>query len=224
MKFFLNSFHYTIFFSIFFFLWLFGLYWLLFIALFIFSMFLLFSRRLPPAFQEDEVLKEGILYAPVNGKVALVNEGVVHGRYGNNLTEIVIVSSWWREHGIYFPLKAEIIDLAYQGGKGHFRYFYKSIFSNEQPRNPSLSLGMRCVNNIAIGIDFYKCLMGMWPRVRVIPGDKGKAQVNLGFFGLGGTTVLYLPENYEILVKEGLDIVAGQAIVANLKDVKKVEA
>ncbi|MCF8057967.1 MAG: hypothetical protein K9K67_01615 [Bacteriovoracaceae bacterium] len=170
------------------------------------------------------MLKEGILYAPVNGKIVLINNGIEQNRYGKNLTEVVIVSSWWREHGIYFPLKAEIIDLAYEGGVGHFRYFFKSIFNKDSKRKPSLSVGMRCVNDITVGLDFYKCVTGLWPKVRVIPGDKGKAQVNLGFFGLGGTTVLYLPENYEILAREGLDVVAGQAIVAHLKDVKKVEA
>lgn len=208
---------------IFFLLWAFGFYWLFLITLVIFLVTLFFSRRIPPAFQEDAALKEGIFYAPVNGSVVVINEGIEHPHFGSDLNEIVVLSPWWREHGIYFPAKAEVIDLFYERIKGRFRYFYKSLFSKDEERKPSLSLGLRCVEGEKVGIDFYKCLTGMWPQVRVIPGDKGRAQVNMGFFGLGGLTVLYLPRNYEILLKEGLDLIAGQSIVAHLKETKRVE-
>lgn len=224
MRFFLNTFYYSIFFGLLFVLWFFGLYWAFFVVGIVFLIVLFFSRRIAPAFQEDATLKEGIVYSPVNGKVAHINSENNHHRYGDNLTEIVIISSWWREHGVYFPFKAEVIDLIYEGAKGHFRYFSNSVFSKKEERKPSLSLGLRGVEGGSIGIDFYKCVSGFWPKLRVIPGDKGRAQVNMGFFGLGGTTVLYLPSNYEILVKEGLDLVAGQSIVARIQEVKKVEA
>lgn len=223
MRFFLNSFYYLTFGLIFFLLWALGFYWLFFVCLVVFAGVLFFSRRLAPEFQEDAALKEGIFYAPVNGKVVSISEGVTHPHFGSHLNEVVVLSPWWREHGIYFPAKAEVIDLFYERTKGRFRYFYKSLFGKDVQRKPSLSLGLRCVEGSQVGLDFYKCVAGMWPQVRVIPGDKGRAQVNMGFFGLGGLTVLYLPQNYEILLKEGLDLIAGQSIVANLKENKRIE-
>jgi hypothetical protein len=224
MRFFLNSFYYSIFISLLLLAWFFGLYWIFLAILIAFLILLFFSRRIAPAFQEDATLKEGIFFSPVNGKVFQINENQSHHRFGENLTEIVVVSSWWSEHGIYFPFKSEVIDLIYEGHKGHFRYLPKGIFGPNNERKPSLSLGLRSVDSVSVGLDFYKCILGFWPQVRVIPGDKGRAQVNMGFFGLGGTIVLYLPSSYEILIKEGLDLIAGQSIVARLKEVKKVEA
>lgn len=192
-----------------------GLYWLFFITLLIFSGFLFFSRRLPPSYQEDSDLKAGILFSPVNGKVIKVNQGIDHPTIGNNLQEVVIVSNWVREQGIYFPVRSEIIDINYVPTKGKFRYVIKNFFEKGQERLPSLSIILRSIDSTLYGMDFYKCPTGMWPKVRVIPGDRGKAQVNLGFFGLGGTTAMYVPGEYEVCVKEGLDLIAGQSIIAN---------
>lgn len=194
-----------------------GLYWMFFVALLIFSGFLFFSRRLPPAFQEDADLKSGILFSPVNGKVLKVNEGVDHPTLGNNLFEVVIVSNWFREHGVYFPARSEIIDINYNPNKGKFRYTIKSYFEKDKERLPSLSIILRSIDSVIYGLDFHKCPLGLWPKVRVIPGDRGKAQVNLGFFGLGGTTAMYLPSDFECRVKEGLDLIAGQSIIAHKK-------
>lgn len=216
MRFFLNSLFYSGFAFLFIVLWMLGLYYFFLFALVIFSGFLFFSRRLPPSFFEDPDLKEGILFSPVNGRVLKVNKGVDHPTIGNNLNEVVIVSSWLREHGIYFPTRSEIIGINYETKKGHFRYAIKGHFKKGTERIPSLSIALRSIDSTLYGLDFYKCPLGLWPKVRVIPGDRGKAQVNLGFFGLGGTTVLYFPENYEISVKEGLDLIAGQSIIGNL--------
>lgn len=217
MRFFLNSLFFSVFIFIFLFLWILGLYWLFFIALIVFSGFLFFSRRLAPAFQEDADLKSGILFSPVNGKVIKVNEGIDHPTIGNNLQEVVIVSNWIREQGIYFPVRSEIIDINYVPNKGKFRYTIKNFFEKGKERLPSLSIILRSIDSTLYGLDFYKCPTGMWPKVRVIPGDRGKAQVNLGFFGLGGTTAMYVPGDYEVCVKEGLDLIAGQSIIANHK-------
>lgn len=189
----------------------------------IYLVMLFFSRRLPPAFQEDGALKEGVLFSPVNGKVSVINEEIDHDVYGKNSKEVVLISPWWREHGIYFPTKAEINNLSYIGNRGHFRFLSHNIFKPEKKREPSLTLGMSSSHSSPFGIDFYKCPTGFWPKILTIPGDRGKAQVNMGFFGLGGTTVLNLPAEYEITVKEGSEVIAGQTIIARATEVKKAE-
>jgi hypothetical protein len=46
-----------------------------------------------------------------------------------------------------------------------------------------------------------------------LPGDRGKVRANWGFFPFGGTVLVYLSENYEILVKEGDSLEAGKSIL-----------
>lgn len=215
MKFFLGSLFFSCFALAFTVFWLFNFHFFFSVTLIIFLVLIFIFRKLPPAFQEDSELKSGILFSPVNGKVLSVTEGVEHPILGSNFKEVVIVSSWLREQGVYFPTRSEVIDINYTPNKGHFRYSMKNFFNKGKERIPSLSILLRSIDAANYGIDFYKCPTGMWPKVRVIPGDRGKAQVNLGFFGLGGTTAMYIPSQYNICVKEGLDLIAGQSILAN---------
>ena len=223
MRFFLGSFTSFIFITLIFLFWLVGFYWFSIPLLLVYGMILFFSRKLPPAFQEDGALKEGILFSPVNGKVTAVNESFNHDVYGENTKEIVLVSAWWREHGIYFPTKAEVNNLSYVGHRGHFRFFSHKVFQKNQKREPSVTMGMSCAHSNSFGIDFYKCPLGFWPKILTIPGDRGKAQVNMGFFGLGGTTVLYLPAEYEVTVNVGTEVIAGQTILARSTEVIKAD-
>lgn len=198
--------------------WLFGFvvpFFCLFVAL---CVILFFTRRLPPHFQEDLGLKEGSFYSPVNGKVVQINRRVGHDTFDELVNEIIVVSPWWREHGIYLPFKSEVFDLKNLSSTANFRYFYKGFLSESSEKKPTISLGLKGKKDIRTVIDFYRCPLGLWPQVRVIPGDKGKSQVNIGFFGLGGTTAIYLPSSCEILVKEGSDLIAGQTIMTHLNE------
>ena len=51
-----------------------------------------------------------------------------------------------------------------------------------------------------------------------MPGDRGGRRVNIGYFPFGGTLILYLPEKYEILIKENESINAGESIIAMLPE------
>jgi phosphatidylserine decarboxylase len=71
-----------------------------------------------------------------------------------------------------------------------------------------------------IGMTFYKCRLGLYPEVLVMPGDRGGRRVNIGYFPFGGTLMLYLPGKYEILSKNNDEISAGETIMAVLSDNK----
>ena len=61
---------------------------------------------------------------------------------------------------------------------------------------------------------FFKCRLGLWPELIVMPGDKGGRRVNIGYFPFGGTVMLYLPKKYEILIKSNDEVLAGETILA----------
>jgi hypothetical protein len=197
--------------------WLFGSFVIFLILLFSLLIILFFFRRLSPSFRDDFVLKDGIFYSPVNGRVSYVRRDILQAEDGGTFHEIGITTSWFKEGGMYLPIRSEVINLSFNEGKSFFRYWGKA-YEKAREELSRLTVKLQCSNGDSYYIESVKCPTGLWPKVRVIPGDRGKAQVNFGFFGLGGTTVLYLPQNYEILVKDGLEAIAGQTIIASLSD------
>ncbi len=215
MRFFLNNSFYLISAFIFFCLWFFGLYTFLGIYLLFLIIIGFFTRRISPHHQEDAFLKEGVFYAPVNGRVRSIVQNIKHPKFGDDLIEVSFTISWIREAGLYLPTGSEVLDLFYEKGKSFFRYFFH-LERDGLDKYSGVYLKFKSVNGEQkeYGIQVIKCILGQWPKVRVIPGDRGRAQVNFGFLGLGGTVLLYLPSQYEILVKDGQLATAGQTIIA----------
>lgn len=215
MRFFLNNSFY--FFSILtiFFLWFLGLYTFLGLCLLFIIIVGFFTRRISPHHQQDALLKDGVIYSPVNGRVKSITQHIQHPKFGDDLIEVSFTISWLREAGLYLPTGSEVLDLFCEKGKSFFRYFF-SLERDVIDKYSGVYLRFKTVNDEQkeYGIQVIKCFLGQWPKVRVIPGDRGRAQVNFGFLGLGGTVLLYLPSQYEILVKDGQLATAGQTIVA----------
>ncbi len=215
MRFFLNNSFYIISVLILFFLWSLSLY--LFIGLYLLFIIIIgfFTRRISPHHQEDALLKEGVIYAPVNSRVKSITQHVDHPKFGKDLIEVNLTISWLREAGLYLPTGSEVQGLFYEKGKSFFRYFF-TLEREEIDKYSGVYVKFKTTSNEQneYGIQVIKCFLGQWPQVRVIPGDRGRAQVNFGFLGLGGTVLLYLPSQYEILVKDGQLATAGQTIIA----------
>lgn len=215
MRFFLNNSFYIISVIISLALWGLGFYKFLALYLLVVIMVSFFHRRISPHHQEDYFLKEGVFYAPVNGRVKSIKQGVEHPKFGKDLTEVTFTISWLREAGLYFPTGSEVLELFYEKGKSFFRYFF-DIEHSALEKYSGVYLKLKSTNSEQkeYGIQVVKCILGSWPKVRVVPGDRGRAQVNFGFLGLGGTVLLYLPSQCEILVKNSQLAIAGQTIIA----------
>jgi hypothetical protein len=163
-------------------------------------------------FRDDPISTRGVIFAPVNGKVIHIENNVSHGVYGEYFVEIQLMVSWWKEMGIFLPLNCEIKNLIVHKGRSIFRYLkVAEVIGTEEPKGIALSLDNR---GDTIGLSFYKCKLGLWPEIIVMPGDKGGRRVNIGYFPFGGTVMLYLPKKYEILLKINDEIIAGETICA----------
>jgi phosphatidylserine decarboxylase len=167
-------------------------------------------------FRDDPISTKGVIFSPCNGKVLSIDKGISHVLYGENLTEIQIMIPWWKEMGIYLPLSAEIKNIMVHKGRSFFRYFKASeVVGTSIGKGLSIVLDNR---GERIGLTLYKCRLGLWPDVMIMPGDRGGRRVNIGYFPFGGTLILYLPEKYEILVKIEEEINAGETIMAVIPD------
>lgn len=197
-------------------LWVSGLYKTLLILIFVYLALYILLRRSRNDFRDDHTVTKGLIFSPANGKVIHIEHNVSHGIYGDQLVEIQILVPWWKEMGIYMPLSAEVKSLLVLKGRSFFRYMKtEEIIGTNLGKGVSLSLDNR---GESIGMTFFKCRLGLWPELIVMPGDRGGRRVNIGYFPFGGTVMLYLPKKYEILIKSNDEILAGETILAVVPD------
>lgn len=167
-------------------------------------------------FRDDPVSTRGVIFSPANGKVLHIEHNVSHGFYGDNLIEIQIMIPWWKEMGIFLPLSCEIKNLLVLKGKSFFRtHKAVEVLGSMDGKGVGLSLDNR---GETVGLALYKCKLGLWPELMIMPGDRGGRRVNVGYLPFGGTVMLYLTKKYEILVKTNDEVNAGETILAVVPD------
>lgn len=206
----------TMAFTFFFFFWFCGLYKTLIITLIIYSCLYFILRKSRNDFRDDPVITKGVIFSPANGKIVHIEQNVSHGMYGDQLMEVQIMIPWWKEMGVFMPLSAEIKTLLVLRGQSFFRYHKaEEIIGTKDGKGVALALDNR---GESVGLTFFKCKLGLWPELMVMPGDRGGRRVNIGYFPFGGTVMLYLPKKYEILMKINDEVTAGETILAVIPD------
>lgn len=196
--------------------WIFGFYKILLILVLAYILLYVLLRKSRNDFRDDLVSTRGVIFSPSNGRVVHIEHNVSHGMYGDQLIEIQIMIPWWKEMGIFLPLSCEIKNLLLLKGRSFFRYKKAvEVLGSNEGKGVSLALDNR---GESIGLTFFKCRLGFWPEMMVMPGDRGGRRVNIGYFPLGGTVMLYLPKKYEILVKINDEVNAGETIFAVVPD------
>lgn len=206
----------TLAFVVFFFLWLFSFYKTLLVLVLAYVLLYIVLRRNSNYFRDDPIVTKGVIFAPANGKILHIEQNVSHGMYGDQLVEIQIMVPWWKEMGICLPLSSEVKTLHVLKGQSFFRKSIASeVIGTKEGKGVSLALDNR---GETVGLTFFKCKLGLWPELMVMPGDRGGRRVNIGYFPFGGTVMLYLPKKYEILLKTNDEITAGETILAVIPD------
>ncbi|MBC7539254.1 MAG: hypothetical protein H7281_10565 [Bacteriovorax sp.] len=195
---------------------IFGFYKILTIMVIAYIVLYVVLRKSRNDFRDDPISTRGVIFSPANGKVVHIEHNVSHGFYGDQLIEIQIMIPWWKEMGIFLPLSCEIKNLLVLKGQSFFRYLKAvEVLGSKEGKGVGLALDNR---GESIGLTFFKCKLGLWPELMVMPGDRGGRRVNIGYFPFGGTVMLYLPKKYEILVKTNDEVNAGETIFAVVPD------
>ena len=135
--------------------------------------------------------------SPVNGKVLYIQRHVSHDFFENKVTKICIAVSWWRNGtGVYLPDRCKIEDMELREAiNGSF-----VALLNEAKKK--------------MGLEFF----GRSLKLMIMPGDKGRSGSRIGYFPWGGAVLMYLPEEYEILIEEGGRVVAGGLMAKNWEE------
>lgn len=194
-------------------LWLIGFGLLALPVLIVYSALLLLFRKKIGVFKENPAITEGVLYSPSNGKVVQINPDSTHPKFGENLIEVVVRIPWQVGYGIYLPYTSEVKDLMAVKGRDYFRFSKKD--QERLADRAGVMISLMDQKGDEIGLQLIKCPTGLWPEIKVMPGDRGKRQANVGLIPFGGTLALYIPNKYEILVQKGQEVVAGESLIAD---------
>ena len=206
----------TLAFTLFLILWYFSLYKTLGLLTVAYILLYLSLRKNRNDFRDDPVVTKGVIFSPANGKIVHIEHNVSHGMYGDQMIEVQIMIPWWKETGVSMPLSAEIRTLLVLKGQSFFRYHKaEEVIGTKEGKGVSVALDNR---GETVGLTFFKCKLGLWPELMVMPGDRGGRRVNIGYFPFGGTVMLYLPKKYEILMKINDEVNAGETILAVIPD------
>ncbi len=174
----------------------------------------LFRKNLKKLYKEINSSK-GLIFSPVFGKLLKIKTNVTHKVFGQNLIELRFCIPIGSEMGLYLPTECEISDLTLKYGTTINRF--ADIPGQEIETLDVPLLKIKNKQNEIIGMQFVECVYGFYPHFYILPGDRGQALANFGYFPFGGTVLLYLPGNYEILVKENSRVSPKDVLIANLK-------
>jgi hypothetical protein len=139
---------------------------------------------------------------------------VDHCLFGSNKTEIRITMPWNKEYGIYLPESCEVRELRIDRTPAQFLPDQGPLPEQSERTLTGVCLALKSISGGELGLQFLKFTASRWPSMRVMAGDRGKGRANVGFFPFGGTVLLYLPSNYEILVQKDAPLVAGETLIA----------
>ncbi len=196
-----------------FFAWLLGTHFFLFFIAFSYTCLLFLFRQHSIPLQNNNAIKQNTVYSPVNGHIISIKKNVDHAFFGKNLHEIRMSIPWWKEFGITLPFASGVKDLIMNKGRSFYRFYRKELPSQEIQTIPSLIILLGDSQSNILGIQLIKCPLGMWPKVKILPGDRAECLANIGYFPFGGSLLLYLPSEYEILISENDEVMARNTAI-----------
>tara|TARA_B110000003_G_scaffold47156_1_gene45525 strand:+ start:683 stop:1327 length:645 start_codon:yes stop_codon:yes gene_type:complete len=177
---------------------------LLLFMLFIFIITLNFFRIPKRSYER----KEGIIYAPCDGKVVVIEETKEKEYFNDNRIQVSVFMSPLNVHNNLYPISGDIMYKKYHPGKFLFAWNPKASTDNER------STIVIKNNNISI---LCRQIAGALAR-RIVTYSKIKETYNcsdeLGFIKFGSRVDLFLPIGTKINTKIGDKVIGGQSILA----------
>lgn len=182
-------------------------------TLIIFSYILLF-RRNSVDFKNAYQMASDVIFSPVDGKVTEIIHDVEDEFHQVKGIRIRIILPWWKPYGLYMPITASLANIENYSGKSLWRYQANLKYTNGFDRT---NLYFETKNKEVILMQVLKCKLGKTLHSWVLTGDRARLASCLGFLPFGGSIVMTIPGNSEILVKQSDTLKASQSILAGLK-------
>lgn len=182
---------------------------LLFYAAFIF----LFRKKTEKYNQDPQISKKGLFYSPIDGRIINVFKNVEVENMDGPCHCVRITNYWGQNSGLFLPMSSEVHE-RWDVEKPTFlpRFGFFKINGLDDISGKMIKFQNKLSEYFAL--KFVQCPLGLGAEIWALPGDRGIRQANLGLFKLGGTVLLFIPQNYEIIVKQGEWIKSAETIIA----------
>ena len=154
---------------------------------------------------------EGIVVAPADGKVVVIEEVEETEYFHDRRLLISIFMSPFNVHANWFPVDGQVKSVKHQNGNFHKAWLPKASEENERAD---------VLITTPDGVDVLcRQIAGAMARRIVTYAKEGEdcyIDEHLGFIKLGSRVDVYLPLGSEVLVKMGQKTVGDQTVIAKL--------
>jgi hypothetical protein len=169
----------------------------------------------------DTLKNEGeIFLSPVFGRVEAIRRDTTGFEEASLCHEIRISISGWDEKGLYLPTAGEVNYLKAHSGAKIPRKSDEKLFYRPIGELSHTDFILKSKNQTKTLMRFIDWQYGKRPTIWLKSGDRGRGAACFGFYPFGGTLLIYLPQNSDILVFEGEKVVPAQTVIAAIKDMK----
>ena len=162
---------------------------------------------------------EGIVVAPADGKVVVIEEVEETEYFHDRRLMISIFMSPFNVHANWFPVDGQVKSVKHQNGNFHKAWLPKASEENERAD---------VLITTPDGVDVLcRQIAGAMARRIVTYAKEGEdcyIDEHLGFIKLGSRVDVYLPLGSEVLVKMGQKTVGDQTVIAKLARPQKLRA
>lgn len=184
-------------------------------ALFLVPLLLVFRKSPIPFIETVKVDKELIL-SPVFGTIVSIRPNSELFESGEIGHEVRIAISLWSPKGLYLPTSAEVGYLKYIKGKKIDLDAGPELFYGNLEGVSRSSMTLISHKGVSISMRFIDRPYGVRPELWLKSGDIGRAGACFGTYLFGGTLIMYLPKESDILVFENERVVPGSTVIAAL--------
>ncbi len=167
----------------------------------------------------DTLKNDGEIYlSPVHGIVQSIRRETTTWDDLPISHEIRIAIGHFDEKGLYLPTAGEVSYLRANKGQKILRTAESKEFYVPMGELAHTDLVLTSKNQTKSLMRFIECPYGIRPTIWLKSGDRGRGGACFGHYTFGGTLIIYLPPNCDILVFEKERVVPGQTVLAALRD------
>jgi hypothetical protein len=175
-------------------------------------------RRVNVPYRETLKVDGEIYISPIYGTVESIRQNVPIMNDTEIGHEIRISMSIWDQKGLYLPTIGEVSYLKANKGKkiprdSEIHAFYGAL---EDVAHTDLILSSK--NQTKTLMRFVDGQYCSRPTMWLKSGDRGRGAACFGYYPFGGTLLIYLPSNSDVLVYESERVRPGQTVLAAIKD------